>query len=83
MATNNEILVIADNNPNGLMAIVLIALVTFIIVNLICIAISKKRAARLKIIKEKIIRRHEQIENEREMEVNRRNAQNQDICFDR
>lgn len=83
MVTNNEVLVIADNNPNGLMGIIIIALVTFIIVNLICIYISKRRVARLESIKKKIIRRHEQIENEREMEVERRNAQNQDIRFDR
>ena len=83
MVTSKEILVIADNNPNGLAGIVLIALLTFIIVNIVNIRISKRKAQRLEEIRKKIARRHEQLEYEREMEVNRNNAKDQNIRFDR
>lgn len=83
MVTSKEILVIADNNPNGLAGIVLIALLTFIIVNIVSIRISKRKAQRLEEIKKKIARRYEQLEYEREMEVNRNNAKDQNIRFDR
>lgn len=45
-------MVIADNNPNGLGVIFLIALVTYIIVNIATIIIGRKRMKRLEKIKE-------------------------------
>lgn len=54
MAAGGEILVIADNNPNGLGVFLLIALVTYIIVNIVTIIIDKRRMKRLEKIKELI-----------------------------
>ena len=47
-------MIIADNNPNGLGAFLLIALVTYIIVNIVTIIIDKRRMKRLEKIKELI-----------------------------
>lgn len=47
-------MVIADNNPNGLGVFLLIALVTYIIVNIVTIIIDKRRMKRLEKIKELI-----------------------------
>lgn len=45
---------ITDNNPNGLGVFLLIALVTYIIVNIVIIIIDKRRMKRLEKIKELI-----------------------------
>jgi len=54
MAAGGEILVIADNNANGLGVFLLIALVTYIIVNIVIIIIDRSRMKRLEKIKELI-----------------------------
>lgn len=54
MAAGGEILAIADNNANGLGVFLLIALVTYIIVNIVIIIIDRSRMKRLEKIKELI-----------------------------
>lgn len=66
-----ETLVIPDNNPSGLGYIFLIIAVGIIIVNLINAQILKARKKRLEDVREKIIRRHEQLE----MEYSKKEAQ--------
>ena len=61
---NVKTLIIQDNNPDLLLFLAAIIAVVLIVVNLIGIYMKKKRKQRLEETKQKIIKRHEQLEIE-------------------